>query len=251
MLLSILFSLCSLPTKCTKAGTIAITFDDGPTEYGTPEIFDICNDLGVLVSFHFVTTSISRDAIASIMRQASDNGHQVGLRVNPQRDYDTMSSDEIKTDINNQLSVLSDEISKKVKFARAPVCDGTANQDIYSALTEDDVIQTSYNFCIYDEVSNPQEITKKLDKLFLSSNVSRDSFIFLLHDAREEDFPTLRKIVEIGKSYGYKFVTLDECLDGYKPGDTLITSGSSNLKNSSHCKRNNILPLCMLLMLLM
>lgn len=251
MLFNVLFTLCSLPTKCTQAGYIAITFDDGPTENGTPEILDICEELDVPVSFHFVTASISRDSIASIIRRAADEKHQVGLRVHPQRDYDTMSSDEIQADIKNQLSVLSDETSKKVRFARAPVSDGSTNEDIYNTLTGENVIQTNYNYCIYHEVDDPEDVKDKLHKLFKSSNVNHDSFIFMLHDAKEEDFPALVNIVKIGRSYGYKFVTLDQCLSGYEPGDTLITNKSSQLKNLSGCKGNKIVPLAMLAILLM
>lgn len=249
MFFYILNILSTLPKSCTNAGYIAITFDDGPSEIQTPKILDMCEELGIKVTFHFSIQNIVNDSVTSIINRAVDEGHCVGLRVNPGREYDSMDERDIKNDIESQLNVLNSEIGENIKFARAPIEDDQTNQHIYEVLKENDVIQTNYSHCLYHLSNDPEEAKIKLDKIFKSSNSSYDSFIFLLHDEKEEDFPLLEDIVTIGRSYGYEFVTLNKCLKDYEPGEILVTSSSgskNNLKSNSGTEDYLSIPLCLL-----
>ncbi|KAF7696490.1 Polysaccharide deacetylase domain-containing protein [Cucumispora dikerogammari] len=251
-----LFSLHSeiftvvLPDKCTVGGKIALTFDDGPTG-ATPEILNILNDREIPATFHFVTQNISRPNIQALVIETAESDNEVGIRVSPQRNYDDMDPEEIKEDIENQVSVLSSVVgSDTIKFARAPIEDGITNPYVYEALKDQDLIQTGYSNCMYHEATNTEELENTLKLLFASSNVKYDSFIFLLHEQKELEFPTLETIIDLGLENGYTFVTLSDCLEGYEPGNLITRNGviSNRKKSSSTMFVSELTNLAMLLL---
>lgn len=206
-----------LPDRCMKAGYIALTFDDGPTSY-TSHILEILEKNDVPGTFHFTTQNVNKSNIASKIDEAVDNNHTIGLQLDPSRSYDDMSSADIKEEINKQIDVLSDASGTKIKFVRAPVEDGETNKELYDQLTKKGVIQSHYNVCLYHETDDVDSAEAYVDQLFRQRNPKYDSFIFLLQDEREKDFPIVEYIIKEGKANGYTFVTLDQCLEGYKPG---------------------------------
>ncbi|ELA46811.1 hypothetical protein VCUG_01711 [Vavraia culicis subsp. floridensis] len=239
-----------LPDRCAKAGMIALTFDEGPTGY-TPAILETLRDEDVKATFHFTIQNVTRGNIAEHMREAVEDGHTVGLRVNPTRNYDEMDAGEIKEDIDQQIRAIQNETETKIRFARAPVDAGETNAEVYNALMEKKIIQSNYTYCLYYEVEDVDAAREYLNKVFNASNPKYDSFIFLLHEEREKDFPILQDIITLGKKNGYKFVTMDECLDGYKPGTAVNSKASaSKLKSSSAANDTLIVPLSLLVFLL-
>lgn len=243
------FIKCTLPDKCVTNGVMAITFDDGPTGH-TDVVLDQLDSLGVPATFHFTVQNIIRGNISDMMRRAVEEGHTVGLRVNPKRDYDSMDADSIKKDIDGQIKVLEKETGEPIKFARAPAPDNVVNEDVYEALKKQKIIQSGYTYCFYHESEDSDQAVSLLEKILETSSPQYESFIFLLHEEMEKSFPLLEDIVRLGKKYGYKFVTLDECLEGYKPGEVVaVGSGGSALKNTSGAEAFKLVPLCLLSLL--
>ena len=60
----------------TEEKVIALTFDDGPHPYLTPEILEILDDYGAKATF-FVVGSMAR-AYPSTLKAVSDAGHEIG-----------------------------------------------------------------------------------------------------------------------------------------------------------------------------
>ncbi|KAK1350489.1 polysaccharide deacetylase domain-containing protein [Hamiltosporidium tvaerminnensis] len=239
----------SLPDKCVDSGVICITFDDGPTGY-TGEVLDMLEENNIKATFHFTVQNITRGNISGMMRRAIDEGHCVGIRLNPKRDYDQMEADDIKSDIDNQVKVMEGELDRKIKFARAPVNDGEVNADVYNALLEKGITQTNYSYCFYYEADDSEDATRQLKMVLNASNPKYESFIFLLHDEKERDFPMLEDIIKYGKEKGYSFVTMDECLKGYDPKDMEKGRKGSRLSDSSGVDKLLMVPLCLLIFLL-
>ncbi|KAM0678998.1 hypothetical protein BDAP_000499 [Binucleata daphniae] len=236
---------CELPNKCVENGYMALTFDDGPTAH-TEKVLDQLDELGVVATFHFTVQNIVRGNISALMRRAVEEGHTVGLRVNPKRDYDSMDSDAVEEDIKGQIKVLQNETDEKIKFGRAPAPDNMANEDVYEAFKSNDVVQTGYTYCFYHEAEDADAAVSQLEKILETSSPQYESFIFLLHEEMEKTFPLLEDIVALGKKHKYEFVTLDECFKGYKPGDTITSGKGSALKDQSSANPLMILPLSLL-----
>lgn len=240
----------SLPNTCTSNGVIALTFDDGPTGH-TSEVLDQLDELNVKATFHFTVQNIIRGNIADMMRRAVEEGHTVGLRVNPKRDYESMDKADIKNDIEGQIKVLQKETGEEIKFARAPVVDSNVNEDVYDVLTKEKIVQSGYTYCFYHDAQDADEAVSQLEKILETSSPQYESFIFLLHEEMEKTFPLLEDIVRLGNKKGYKFVTMDECLDGYKPGDTISSAKKSDASNKkSGAEALMLVPLSLLCLLL-
>lgn len=227
-----------LPDRCMQAGYIALTFDDGPVAY-TSHILEVLEENQVPATFHVTTQHINKHNIASKIDQALEEDHCIGLQLDPSRDYDEMSDKEINEEISTQLDVLSDATGSKIKYARAPVDNGETNQAVYDSLKNKGIIQTHYNHCPYHEADDVDTAEENINKLFKQSNPKYDSFIFQLQDEREKDFPILEHIIKKGKEEGYEFVTLEKCLDGYKPGTHVHSkrksrSTAKDIKCSKH-----------------
>lgn len=200
-----------LKDTCTTPGKIAITFDDGPVSNGTSRILEEAQELGIKLTFHFTVHQKAKGNIGPIYRRAVEDGHTVGLRLNPGRDYDTMTPEEIDDDVERQVEAIDNLTGTKIMYAKAPIKDGQANQDVYNILHQQGILLTSYTFCPYDYPDPMGEF----ESLVKTANPKYESFIVLLHDQRESETPYLSEIVEIGEKNGYNFVNMDECLGGY------------------------------------
>ncbi|KAL0265595.1 UNVERIFIED_CONTAM: hypothetical protein PYX00_011308 [Menopon gallinae] len=254
-------SLClgaiwSILDCCTNPGLIALTFDDGPTSH-TPEILDMLDEKNCKATFHFNTNVRAKGNIKQLYRRAADEKHCVGLRVKPDRNYETMDPDDVEDDINRQIASINNEVGEDIKYARAPVDDGNVNENVYNALLRNNVTQTGYMYCLYDGYDNPGDAIKFYRTLIENSNPKYDSFIFLLHDAKEEHFPLAEEMIDIGRENGYKFVTLDQCLEGYVPeeggcsGSNGGSSGRRKRKEKSGVSSMIIFPLTIFALLSM
>ena len=92
----------------------------------------------------------SKGNISGIYKNAIDQGHTVGLQVNPNRDYDDMDADEIDDDVARQLDAIKNLTDTDLKYAKGPVTDGEPNPDLYNVLAQNDITMPYYNFCPYD-----------------------------------------------------------------------------------------------------
>lgn len=231
-------------------GLIAITFDDGPTGY-TTDILEQLDDMDCPATFHFTTQNRARGNIRGVYKRAIEENHTVGLRVNPGRDYSGMSAEEIEDDIQAQIEAIKDATGEEnVKYARAPVEYGDVNPEVYNAFMKNNMTQTGYMYCLYDDASDPDEAIANYTNILNDSNPKYDSFIFLLHDEKEKTFPLLQEMVEIGREKGYEFVTMDQCLSGYSPEEGTY-EGRQKKKKSSNAEALKIVGVTVLSCLMM
>jgi peptidoglycan/xylan/chitin deacetylase (PgdA/CDA1 family) len=236
LLIAACICVLNLPETCTKGGLVAITLDDGPVPY-THEIMDIAKKNNVKLTFHFTITEVRQGNIKSIYKRAVDEGHEVGLRLSPKREYSGMSTEDMENEIGSQIGVLEKLTGKKVKWARVSRADeqdgegDKSDEDIYKALWKRKVYETTYAFCP-DDLSNPLE---DFDDMISSTNPKYASFIVLLHDQMEAGRPLLEDIIDLAQRRGYKIVPLSECLSGYNPDEKGEDKGGSSSGVESLC----------------
>lgn len=212
-LLYIMASRCvDLRQTCVHGGMIAIVFADGPVKDVTSRILEDAEDLGVKLTFYFTVHQKAKGNVGQVYRRAVEDGHTVGLELNPHRDYDSMSPDEIDDDVGRQIETIDRLAGTKIKYGTSKVVDGQVSPELYNAMIHNGVLLTYYEFCPYDE----EDPLGEFDNMTRGANPKHDSFIVLMHDAYEGQTPYLKKMVEIGKKNGYSFVNMDECLGGYK-----------------------------------
>ncbi|KAL4994397.1 hypothetical protein BDV10DRAFT_203813 [Aspergillus recurvatus] len=87
-------------THCTTPNTIALTFDDGPSEY-TPQLLDLLSRYGARATFFVLGDAASQNP--GLLQRIRDEGHQVGAHTYdhlslPSLDYDGIASQMTRLD---------------------------------------------------------------------------------------------------------------------------------------------------------
>ena len=126
-------------------------------------------------------------------------------------------------DIEQQINFLESKLDKKIKFSRSPLNGALPVQSVYKYFDKNKIIQTSYSFCPYDvEGEDPEEGLKEFLALTM---YKQDSVIIQLYDQHLGEDGNLKELIKIIREKNYKFVTLNECLDGYTPSKAIQNKG--------------------------
>lgn len=220
MLLKLFFILTAVrgtevPDVCQKAGLMVLNFVDGPVAGVTDKILNTMKDLDVKGMFTFTVNQRVTGNVKNLYQRAWEEGHTVGLRLNPSMDsgYDTMDRDSMEQLVKEELDTIDGLSHSEIRYATLPVDGGQVNSEMYNVLTENGVLPVGYTFCPYDYEGQSIE---KFEDLINNSNPNYHSFIIMMHDEMEADTSRLEQMVQIGRDSGYIFVNMDECLKGYK-----------------------------------
>ncbi|KAM0671711.1 polysaccharide deacetylase domain-containing protein [Ordospora colligata] len=225
MLLKLLFILAAargteVPDICGKAGLIVLNFTEGPVAGVTDKILNTMKDLDVKGMFTFTVNQRVTGNVKNLYQRAWEEGHTVGLRLNPSldSDYGAMNRDSMEQLVKEELDTIDGLSHSEIRYATLPVNGGEVNSEMYDVLTENGVLPVGYTFCPYDY--DGKEI-ENFEDLIDNSNPNNHSFIVMMHDGMEADTSRLEQMVQIGRDRGYTFVNMDECLKGYKgaPGE--------------------------------
>ncbi|KAF7684135.1 Polysaccharide deacetylase domain-containing protein [Astathelohania contejeani] len=239
-----------IPKSTQHNGEIALTFDDGPTYY-TREILDYLENEDIQVTFHFTTQNIVRPEMRSLIMRAAEEGHTIGLRLDPSRNYDGQDKSYISSDIKKQLSVLGGAIGKKIKFVRANMPSGIVDPVVEQVALENDLILTRPSHSFYNDKDTLENARDNIELFFKIASYNDDSFIILLHDEMEEYFPILETIVKHARNEKFNFVNLDKGMKGYIPGQDGLTRSNKGSKLTNHASIEilNIIPLCLMILI--
>ncbi|WUR02300.1 peptidoglycan-N-acetlyglucosamine deacetlyase (PgdA) [Vairimorpha necatrix] len=219
----------TLPSTCSNAGLIALTFDEGPTS-NTENILDLCQEKDILVTFHFTVHMLSSGKYRNVYKRAIEEGHTVGLRTTPTRNYDEMEPDVINSDINKQIEAINKVTGSDIKFARSPVSDGDVNPEIYNTFVQNNIIQTYYNYGYPEDNKTPEDFEFTIS----TASPQIDSFIVTLYE--NVDLDELEELIDIGQKNGYEFVNMDQCLGDYEPDPADVQGGRYKKKNGEVCE---------------
>ncbi|ADM12536.1 chitooligosaccharide deacetylase-like protein [Encephalitozoon intestinalis ATCC 50506] len=242
-LLYLAFALChEVPDVCTSSGMIAINFVDGPVRGVTDKVLNTLEELGVKATFSFTVNQKAVGNVGQLYRRAVNEGHTVGLRVDPRMDegYQDMSQEALEDNIDREIDTIDGLSGTEVRYASVPISNGEVSSELYTILTQRGVLPLGYTFCPYDY----DDPIAEFEAMIEGSDPKHHSFIILMHDGQEGDTSRLEKMVEIGEKKGYTFTNMDECLRGYKgsPGDPEL-----NLRGKGAASLATFLPFFMLL----
>ncbi|KAL4738085.1 hypothetical protein BDV11DRAFT_171324 [Aspergillus similis] len=99
-------------TQCTTPNTIALTFDDGPSEY-TPQLLDLLSRYSARATFFVLGDAAAQNP--GLLQRIRDEGHQVGSHT-----YDHLSLPSLDYDgIASQMTRLEDVIRPALGVAPA------------------------------------------------------------------------------------------------------------------------------------
>lgn len=193
---------CSNPTISSKK--IAITFDDGPTEF-TSQVLDILQQYNAKATFFCIGTQIEKQP--EIFKRIITEQHIVGNHsYSHSNSIGFFSTEKVIQEIQQNDELIQSVIGTKPKFYRPPF--GVTNPKIARALavTQHHVIgwnNRSLDTVIHEEGKILNRIKKKVNP----------GGIILLHDTSFKTVHVLEQLLLFLQSENYEVTPLDELLN--------------------------------------
>jgi len=198
-----------IQTRCTQRGMYAMTWDDGPAQY-TEQLLNTLDSKNVKATFHITTKYLTDPNIQAIIQRISKAGHLIGLRTEADWNLFEMSDDQIRAGLARQANVLASFIGYTPGVVRLPY--DKFDDRIVKAVESTGLVVSSFSVETYDYTGSADRIVKSIQLPLSLIGKGAGSFISIQHDGVQQSVAATAKIIDLVKSYGYKFVKLDECL---------------------------------------
>ena len=188
----------------TKNNKIAITFDDGPTEF-TPEFLDLLSKYDAKATFFCIGKQIEKHP--EILDRIYKEGHQIGNHsYSHSNSFGFFSSKKVKKEIQKTDTLIEQITTKKNQYFRPPF--GVTNPHIAKAIkqTKHKVIGwniRSLDTVIEDENKILERITKKL----------QSGSIILLHDTSDKSLRVLEQLLLTLQQKNFQSVTVEKLVE--------------------------------------
>lgn len=181
--------------------TIALTFDDGPSDTTTGQVLDVLEKHGVKGTFFLIGDNITEERIPLIKRALS-LGCEAENHSKTHSDMTTLSREEIKAEIAYTSAKITAVTGRAPEFFRPPyiLCNATMYESI------DLVFISGYGCEDWEaDASAEHRIERTLAQ-------AEDGAIILLHDFEDNDktVEALETIIPALRERGYEFVTVSE-----------------------------------------
>lgn len=155
-------------------GSVALTFDDGPSQYSM-EIMDVLKKYGVGGTFFF--TGLNAKKYPDYVQYIESNGYSIGSHSMNHTNMPTTSYDKQKNELIQSIEVLEEITNRKITLFRPPY--GSFNKQMKNLAFEH-----QYKIVLWN--NDPEDWkTRDADKIFndiKNSNVSGS--IILLHESQ-------------------------------------------------------------------
>lgn len=192
-----------------RAGTVYLTFDDGPQSGTTDVILDILKEEGVEATF-FITNK----GDDSLIKRMYDEGHTIALHT-ATHDYATVyaSVDSYFNDlntVNERVKRITGEYSHIIRFpgGSSNTISRRYSQGIMTTLTQE-VVNRGYRYYDWNISSgdaaggrpSPGDIKNNVVNALRKDRIN----MVLMHDIKTYTRDALRDIIKYGKENGYTF----------------------------------------------
>ncbi len=195
----------------TEEKLIALTFDDGPNTYTTPQVLDLLEEYDAHASFFLIGDKINDDN-AKVVKRAYEIGCEINSHSKTHPDMSAMSAEDIKAEMAYVNEYVFSIIGDYPKFFRPPYLN--VSQTMY------DSIDIPFITGISSGDSNSEKTAQERAETVLSS--AKDGAIILMHDfyGNDKTVEALKTILPELKMQGYEFVTLTELFE--RKGETPV-----------------------------
>ena len=191
----------------TEEKLVALTFDDGPHKYRTPEILDILRENNVKATFFVVGAMVHE--YPDIVLRALAEGHEIGNHTYNHLKMKKLTPDKLKSELEATEEELYEIAEYRPKLFRPP--EGWCSESIASAVGKMDYDIILWNIDTLDWAHN--EVGKICTCVY---DGIKPGSIILFHDYVVGKSPTaeaLKRIIPELKAQGYKFVTASELIN--------------------------------------
>ena len=199
---------------CGNAGTIYLTFDDGPNGNYTPTILDVLKKYNVKATFFVLGQNASNRP--DLLKREVNEGHAVGIHTWT-HEYSEIyaSTTAFWNEVNRTHDYIKQQTGYDSKLIRFP--GGSSNTvsrhystGIMSTLARE-VVNKGYNYFDWNESSGDAGGTTTASGVYnnVVSNLSKSKGnVILMHDIKSYTMNAVEDIVKYGKNNGYTFDVL-------------------------------------------
>lgn len=176
---------------------VAITFDDGPSQY-TEEIIETLEENDCNATFFVLGNKV--EAYQNVIRESIKNGNEIGNHSYNHKWLSRLSTSEIIDQITKTQNILQETVGYTPTHLRPTY--GSVNQRIRK--------NTNLTITLWTIDTKDWKI-KDIDRIVEKAiqNVE-DGDIILMHDIFERSSEALKKIIPILKEKGFQLVTISE-----------------------------------------
>ena len=204
---------------CKRQGSLALTFDDGPTEHHTTDLLNLLKKENAKASFFVSGISGSRGQLditptrAHAIKRMFKEGHYIGSHGFSHAHYNELSTIARKSDLVRNEIMIRNLISASPTYMRLPYqqCNGQCSTDIHALGYH--IVGTGYDSGDWRTDFNLEKAKKAFDTWFKTIRKT-DSIVISQHDSsRESAVDLTRHILKEAKKKGLTAVTFPQCRD--------------------------------------
>ena len=187
-----------------KAGTLTITFDDGPHPEHTPTILNILNQYNAPATFFMIGKNV--DAHPAIAKQVVDAGHEIGNHSYSHRNtHGVLSTKKVAEEIAQCNGAIYKATGVHAHYYRPPF--GVTNPNIAKAVSHSNMQAIGWDIRSLDTTTNDADALLKR----ITDRIENGS-ILLLHDTQAVTIAVLPRLLDYCKQNNISIVSLRDSL---------------------------------------
>jgi peptidoglycan/xylan/chitin deacetylase (PgdA/CDA1 family) len=185
--------------------SIAITFDDGPTQTKTEEVLNILKAKNIPAAFFLIGNNIAGKE--ALLKRMDTEGHIIGNHSFSHNFWFSIKpADKMLADLNQCTDLIKMVIGKQTLLFRPPY--GVTNPRVAKAVKAGSYISVGWSLRTFDtNAKNKQALLKK------ALNNLKGGDVLLFHDWGAYTVDMLADFIDAAKLKGFNFVRADELLD--------------------------------------
>ncbi len=204
-----------VPNTCKKEGDLAMTFDQGPSQY-TGLLLSTLAKNKVKATFHISPDYLDNPVIVAYLRRIASDGHLVGLFIK-----ESISTAMLPDYLRNCTSVMKGIINYEPNYLRFPIPGpSAAAMKIINGMgfkvTSYNLDSQDYNFVNDPSAAEGKGQIFQIFKTTLDQILppSKGSFISVQRDIVLSSVQQTDAIIKYAIGKGYSLVRLDQCVGG-------------------------------------
>lgn len=197
----------SITHKRTRTKEVALTFDDGPTEF-TPRFLDLLKEHQIKATFFCIGKQIEK--YPETFQRIIDEGHTIGNHtLSHSNSTGFLSTTKMITEIESCDEVMKNIGNIKTDLYRPPF--GVTNPNIAKAIKRTRKISIGWNVRSLDTITDDEnKIYKRI------TGTLKKGSIILLHDTSEKTYRVLVDLLVFLEDKKYSTFTVDSITNSKK-----------------------------------
>lgn len=194
---------------CAVNECVALTFDDGPSDFTTPRLLDVLADANVPVTF-FVLGG-QADTFPDIVRAEHDAGHEIASHTWSHLRLPSLDEKQLASEIDDTNRVLADITGMTPTLLRPPY--GATDDAVAAAAADAGMAQILWNIDTRDWDHHDPAQT------IAAAAAAGPGSIILMHDVHASTVDAVPGVIAALRGRGFTFVTVSQLLGSTTPGE--------------------------------